>query len=142
MKGGKMGGGRSVPTGVKVIAVLYYIGAVLSALFGVLFLVGAGAIGSLLSQIPILGTLGAGLFIVVGVIMIGFGVLDFFVGRGLWKARSWARVVVIVFAVLGAVLAIVSMAQGSILWNIFNLVVELVIGGYLIFSKDVKKAFA
>ncbi|MGD9276902.1 MAG: hypothetical protein PVJ67_07055 [Candidatus Pacearchaeota archaeon] len=137
-----MSDGQSVPTGVKVIAVLYYIGAVLGIIFGLLFLVGAGAIGSIASQIPVLGALGAGLFIVGGIILIGLGVLGFFVGRGLWKARPWARIVAIIFAVLGILMAIISMIQGSIASNIFNLVIQLVIGGYLLFSNNVKQAFA
>jgi len=137
-----MSDGQSAPTGVKVIAVLYYIGAVLGIIFGLLFLVGAGAIGSIASQIPVIGALGAGLFVVGGIILIGLGVLGFFVGRGLWKARPWARIVAIIFAVLGILMAIISMIQGSIASNIFNLVIQLVIGGYLLFSSKVKEAFA
>lgn len=137
-----MSDGQSVPTGVKVIAVLYYIGAVLGIIFGLLFLVGAEAIGSIASQIPVLGALGAGLFIVGGIILIGLGVLGFFVGRGLWKARPWARIVAIIFAALGILMAIISMIQGSITINIVDLVIQLVIGGYLLFSNNVKQAFA
>lgn len=137
-----MSDGRSVPTGVKVIAILYYIGAVLGIIFGLLFLVGAGAIGSIASQIPVLGALGAGLFVVGGIILIGLGVFGFFVGRGLWKARPWARIVAIIFAILGILMAIISMIQGSIASNIFNFVIQVVIGGYLLFSNNVKQAFA
>ena len=137
-----MSDGQSVPTGVKVIAVLYYIGAVLGIIFGLLFFVGAGTIGSISSQIPILGALGAGLFVVGGIILIGLGVLGFFVGRGLWKARPWARIVATIFAALGILMAIISMIQGSIASNIVNLVIQLVIGGYLLFSNNVKQAFA
>jgi len=137
-----MSDGQSVPTGVKVIAVLYYIGAVLGIIFGLLFLVGTGMMGSIANQIPLLGALGAGLFVVGGIIMIGLGVLGFFVGRGLWKARPWARIVAIIFAALGILMAVISMIQGSIASNIFNLVIQLVIGGYLLFSNNVKQAFA
>jgi uncharacterized membrane protein (DUF2068 family) len=107
-----------------------------------LFLVGAGMMGSIANQIPLLGALGAGLFVVGGIIMIGLGVLGFFVGRGLWKARPWARIVAIIFAALGILMAVISMIQGSIASNIFNLVIQLVIGGYLLFSNNVKQAFA
>lgn len=137
-----MAGGQQVPVGVKIISVLYYIGAVLGVIFGILFLVGAGAIGSIADQIPLLGALGAALFVVGGIILIGLGVLGFFVGRGLWKARSWARIVAIILAALGILLAVVSMVQGEIVSNIFGLVINLVIGGYLLFSNSVKEAFA
>lgn len=137
-----MSDGQSVPTGVKVIAVLCYIGAVLGIIFGLLFLVGAGMIGSIANQIPLLGALGAGLFVVGGIILIGLSVLGFFVGRGLWKARPWARIVAIIFVALGILMAVISMIQGNITSNIVNLVIQLVIGGYLLFSNNVKEAFA
>ncbi|MBU1989003.1 MAG: hypothetical protein KKD94_06005, partial [Nanoarchaeota archaeon] len=34
--------GKQVPVGVKIISVLYYIGAVFGIIFGILFIVGAG----------------------------------------------------------------------------------------------------
>jgi hypothetical protein len=70
------------------------------------------------------------------------GVLAFFVARGLWKAKSWARVIAIIFSVLGVLMAIIAIVQGNISGNIFSLVVHGVIGGYLLFSKGVKQAFA
>jgi len=65
-----------IPTGAKIIAVLYYIGAGLSIIFGLFFLVGAGAISSFLGEIVNFGT---SLFIVIGIILIGLGVLNFFI---------------------------------------------------------------
>src|SRR3989344_4783571 len=131
---------KEVPTGVKIISVLYYIGAVLLFLFGLTFFAGAGFIGSIAEQIPLIGVLGAGLFIVAGIILIGLGILGFFIGRGLWKARSWARIVAIIFAILGILGAITSMVQGNIASNLVTFVLNLLIGGYLLFSKSVKQA--
>jgi len=128
-----------VPVLVKVIAVLYYIGAALALIGGVAMIFGSAALGTYMSAaIPggeALGVLGAGLFIVVGIILIAFAVLDFFVGRGLWKAKKWARIVAIIIAILGVISAITSFAWVS-------LVIHALIGGYLIFSKGVKAAFA
>ena len=135
---------KSVPTGVKVIAVLYYISAVIGIILGLLFLVGGGMIGFIASQIPlfgIFGMLGSALFVVVGIILIGLSILNFFIGRGLWKAQPWARIVAIIFAALGILMAIIFIVQGNII-NIFTLVIELVIGGYLLFNKKAKEAFA
>ena len=128
-----------VPTGVKVVSVLYYIGAAFELLFAVLLFVGAGTIAS---KIPIIGAIGSGLFIVVGVVLIGLAVLSFFVGRGLWKARKWARIVAIIFAVLGVLFAILGMVQGQVAGNIVGLVISGAVGGYLWFSSSVKAAFA
>ncbi len=127
-----------VPTGVKVISVLYYIGAVLELLFAVLLFVGAGTIAS---KIPLIGAIGSGLFIIVGVVLIGLAVLSFFVGRGLWKAQKWSRIVAIIFAVLGVLFAVLGMVQGQVASNVVSLVISGAVGGYLLFSSGVKAAF-
>ncbi len=133
---------KEIPTGVKVISVLYYIGAVLGVIFGLLFLLGAGAVGSLVGEVPLIGLFGAGLFVVGGIAMMGLGVLGFFVGRGLWKAKPWARITAMVLAGLGALSAIVSIVQGDVAGNVFSLALSLAIGGYLLLNSGVKQAFA
>ena len=133
----------SVPTLVKVISVLYYIGAALSIIMALVMFFGAGAIDSIPGMDAMGGLTGifSGLMIVLGVIMIGFAVLAFFIARGLWKGRNWARIVAIILAILGVLSAIISLVQGS--WsNIIGLIIHGAIGGYLLFSKDVKAAFA
>lgn len=127
-----------VPTGVKVISVLYYIGAVVELLLGIALFAGADAIKR---QVPLLAVLGPFL-IVGGIILLGLAVLSFFVGWGLWKGKKWARIVAIVFAVIGVLLALLGMVQGQIVSNILGLVVSAGIGAYLLFSSDVKTAFA
>lgn len=130
-----------VPTGVKVIAVLNYIGAVLLLLLGLGTIAAAGVVGGLLASIPLLGALGAGLFVVMAIILIALAVLCFFVGRGLWKGQKWARIISIIFAILGVLSAIVNLVQGNF-GSIVSLVISGLIGGYLLFSKKVKEAFA
>ncbi len=130
-----------VPTGVKVVSVLYYIGAVVSLIVGILFLVGVGMIGSVLESMPVLALLGAGLLILAAIIFIALAVLAFFVARGLWRGRNWARITAIVLAIIGVVLAIISIATGS-LSSIVSLIIHVVIGGYLAFSNRVKAAFS
>ena len=130
-----------VPAGVKIISVLYYIGAGFSLLFGLLFLIGAGFIGTLASKIPLLGLLGSGLFIVVGIIIILLGVLSIFVARGLWKGKNWARIVAVIFAVLGILSGISSIIKGGYS-SLFGLIINLLIGGYLMFNSSVKSAFS
>lgn len=132
----------SVPVLVKVISVLYYIGAVSGLISGVLFIAGAGLVSSLFSTIPFLGSLGSGLFIVVGIVFLALGVFGFFIARGLWKGKNWTRVIVIIFSALGALWAIFFIVQGSIINGVINLLVNGFIGGYLLFSKNVKEAFA
>jgi hypothetical protein len=143
MKGGvKMAAEKQIPTGVKIISILYYIGAVLGVIIGLLFIVAAGMMASFADQIPLIGSLGTGLFIVGGIILIGLGVLGFFIGKGLWKLKSWARITAIVFACLGVLSALTSMFQGDFSGNIFGLVFNGVIGWYLLLNKEAKQAFA
>ena len=120
----------------------FFVGLVIGIILGLLFLVGAGTISSFASQNFLLGAIGAGLFVVIEIILIGFSILGFFVGRGLWKARPWARIVAIILSALGILVAAISMIQGNIVGNIVSLVIQLVIGGYLLFSSNVKKAFS
>ena len=129
--------GEGVPTGVKIISVLYYIGAVFELIFAVLLFVGSGA---LKNKVPFLAFLGPFL-IVGGVILLGLAVLSFFVGKGLWKGQKWSRIVAIIFAALGALLSIVGMIQGQIASNIVGLVISAGIGAYLLFSSSVKSVF-
>lgn len=132
---------KPVPTGVKIISVLYYIGSIFGIIFGVLFLVGAKTIEG--AEIPILGFFGAELFILGGVTLIISSIIGFFIGRGLWKGQNWARVVAIIFAILGILFIVVAMAQGQTPdGNIVTLIIDVVIAGYLLFSKNVKLAFS
>jgi hypothetical protein len=132
---------KKVPAGVKVISVLYYIGAVLSILFGLFFIIfGAGFTQAFAD----LGMATAGLgayFIIIAIIIIALGILGIFIGRGLWKGQGWARILAIIFAILGFLGAIGSIIMGSFA-SIINLIIQGWIGGYLLFSKKVKAAFA
>ncbi len=130
---------KGVPTGVKIISVLYYIGSVLMLLLGLAAIFGAGAFASMLSQIGPLSLLGAGMFVVMGVISVALAVLFFFIGKGLWNGKSWARIVAIVLAALSILNGIYSIATGQGGW--VGLIIQLVIGGYLLFNSGVKEAF-
>lgn len=126
-----------VPTGVKIISVFYYIFAVLTILVGVLALFLGGLLGG------VFGAMGAGLAILVAVIVIAIGVVEIFVARGLWKGRKWARIIVIIFSILGVLEAITGLVQGNVVAvQIVWLLVNAVIGGYLWFSGSVKSAFS
>ena len=121
-----------IPTGVKVVSVLFYIGAALGVLGSIMLFVGGSFVAGLL---PGFGSLAGGLFIGMGIIMLAISVLDIFVGRGLWKGQRWAWITAIVLLVLGFVLSLISL-------NILMIIIYGIIGAYLIFSKEVKKVFA
>ncbi len=148
-----MVGEKIMPIGVKVISVLYYIGAAFSFLFGLLFIVGGAFIGAILGEkLAALGTIGSSVFIILGIAMLGFGVLDIFIGRGLWKGQNWARIAAIVLAIFGILGGLTSLVSGlsnlqitgafSIFFAFVQLAVSLLIGGYLAFAHEVKEVFA
>lgn len=130
---------KKAPVGVQIISVIYYISAALCALFGLLMIFGANYIVSVFSQIGF--TFSPVVFIVFGVIFIGVAILSFFVGRGLWKLKLWAKVLAIIFACLGILVAICYMIKGFTFMQLIILIIDAVIGAYLIFSKEVKTAF-
>jgi len=133
--------GKQIPVGVKIISVLYYIGAVVMLLLGITMIFGAGFMGSLANQIPFMAILGTGFFIIGAIIIIAFAVLSLFVARGLWKGQKWARIVAIIFAVLGVIGAIINIVSGDF-GSIIKLIINGLIGYYLWFVNSVKTAFA
>ncbi len=128
----------SAPTGIKILSVLYYIGAVILVLLGIAMLVGAGFVGSL---VPEFGAIGGGILAFVGIIVIVLAAVEFFIARGLWKGQSWARILTIIFSILGVLSGLLSLVQG--VWTaIIGLIINGLIAWYLIWNKKVKKHFA
>ena len=95
---------QSAQTIVKVFVILAWIGAAFSILGGIGMLLGGGLLSSLMmgsgEDAAMAGIFGA-LGFAAGIILIGFGVLYIFVGRGLWQHQGWARIVTLIFAVIG-----------------------------------------
>jgi uncharacterized membrane protein (DUF2068 family) len=120
-------------------------------------LIGAGIIGAL---IPSLAELGSALFIIAAVFLIAIGIVNFFIGRGLRRVKNWARIITIIFAILGVLIGIYSLisgfssgtyssmgafSSGILKYLVFGDVIVVLIygfiGGYLLFSNKVKEAF-
>jgi hypothetical protein len=119
------------PGGVIVIAVLHFIGAALCLLGGLLFIAGGGFLATLINQqgqagssglAGILGALGA----VMGIIFLGFGVVDALVGWGLLKLKSWARIIAIVLAAIGVCFQLLGLLGALSHFNAVNFVFTLI----------------
>lgn len=112
--------------GITVLSILSYIGAVATLLLGIAMLVGSAFISNLINQfVPkftAYATAGTVLFIVLGIISIGLAILDYFIAKGLWNGKNWARILLIIFAALGVLgslhpFSIVSLViDGLIIW--------------------------
>lgn len=140
------------PAGVIVIAILYFVGAAILLLAGIGFIVGGGAIAAMMSQqgqaggsglATLMGALGAG----VGIFFMIWGAVDVLVGVGLLKLKSWARMVAIVFAGIGACFQLFGLVSSLAHFNIGSFVFTLIILGiqaliiWYLLKPEVKAAF-
>lgn len=136
--------GKQVPAGIKLISILYYIVAVILIIMGLILTFAVKLTNSLPGTFyaNFLGIeLSKGLLTFVGILMIGLGIFGFFVAKNLSKAKPWARTTAIIFSVLGILWAIIFVIKGKVTGNILSLILNLLIGWYLLFSKSVKEAF-
>jgi len=129
-------GNKQIPIGVKVLAIIYYMFSVLllgSAvyyfIFGSMFL-GGGILGMLIMSL--------GYF--VAALAIGAGVLNFFIGRGLWNGKNWARIFVLVISWLAVIASFFSLFSGNFT-SLIILIIYGVIIWYMQFRKEVKDYF-
>jgi hypothetical protein len=135
------------PTGVTILAVLYFIGTAFLGICGLLFIVG----GSMLSGLAQSGGPGSAIFAaggaVVGGVFLVLALLELAIGIGFIKLQNWARVVAIVFtgiAVLFGVLGMLSLLAHVVVFalmiRLITLAIQIWIMVYL-FKPHVKQAF-
>jgi hypothetical protein len=134
-----------VPRGVKFIAILHYLGALIMFLA---FLSGLAILFGFLdsSTLAVPDVTNSILYTSLGIALV-FLVLHIFLGRGLWKGRQWARILTIILAVLGLAGSVYGIIQGldnitNIISNSVGIILSLLIAIYLLFSKKVKTAFS
>ncbi len=161
---------KQIPNGVKMISILKYVAAGIGVISGLLTLLSVGARGfsliPFLDEVSLLidKILFSGVYIyagaiIEGILILGFAALAFFVGKGLWRAQKCARTLEIILCSLGVIYWLIVLFQHILLFNvtiagsvanmhwgevvigIICIGVQGAIGGYLMFSKDVKKAF-
>ncbi|HIH25504.1 hypothetical protein J4476_00155 [Candidatus Woesearchaeota archaeon] len=119
-------------TVVKVISVLYWIEAAFMLLFGLFILImgsALGALGTAYQGMGMFGGLFGALAAFFGLFMLIIGVCALVTGFGIWKHKSWARVVATIVSVVGLFsFPIGTIINGGILY-------------FLWFNDDVKKLF-
>ncbi len=137
------------PVGVTVLAVLEFISAGFLILLGLLLIVGMSVLGAMggggegSGVMAVLGTLGA----VAGVVVMILSVIPLAVGIGLWKLKNWARIVVIVFSILGLVSNLFGVIGGvstgemvSLSSGVIGLGINILVIWYML-QAHVKQAF-
>jgi hypothetical protein len=135
------------PTGVTILAVLYFIGTAFLGLCGILFIVG----GSMLSGLAQSGGPGSAILAaggaVVGAIFLVLALLELAIGIGFIKLQNWARVVAIVFtgiAVLFGVLGMFSLLAHVMVFALMIRFIVLALQIWILvylFKPHVKQAF-
>jgi len=135
------------PTGVTIIAVLYFLGAACLGLAGLGFIVG----GSVISAMARSGGPGAAIFaaggVFIGGICLVFAILDAALGVGFIKLQNWARILAIVLTVIGVLFGLLGLMTLMVHFAIFGMAIRLIvlaiqvwILAYL-FKPHVKQAF-
>ena len=135
------------PTGVTVLAVLYFLGTAILGICGLLFILG----GSMLSGLAQSGGPGSALFAaggaVIGSFFLVFALLELAIGIGFIKLQNWARVVAIVLIGIGVLFGILGIFSLLAHFMLFFLLFRLIVLGVQIwilmylFKPHVKQAF-
>jgi uncharacterized membrane protein (DUF2068 family) len=86
------------PTGVVILAVLYWLAAFCLVMFGFALAVGLTIFSGMMAGVP---TVLAGVGMIGGIVVLGFGAASAFIGYGLFQLQEWARVTSIVIAAIG-----------------------------------------
>ncbi len=150
---------KNVPGLIKFFSIMNYIGAGTMILIGLQFVAGPASISSILGAFAVQLI---NIFLGIGIGMFILAVLYIFLGMGLWKGQRWARIVMIVFSLIGFIVGILGIAAGilfsgsqqlsqglsinyglsGIISGIIATIINGLIAAYMIFNKKVKEAFA
>ncbi len=131
---------KNIPGSVKIVSVLYFIGAGLAILFGLIFLIASPYAAEIFKDLPLAASASGALLIFFGLFMLIIGVVSVFIGRGLRQGKFWARILALIFAWLGAIEQVFLIKQSP-----FGSIVVLLLDAYIIyqlgFNKETKKFF-
>lgn len=136
--------------GVKIISVFHYINSGFWMMLGFILLTSSRGIvdyivDNAISQIPEMINIDKELLVSVvvtlGIISLGFSILNFFVARGLWKLKQWARIVSIVLASIVIIFTVYSISNKFDFLSSIRILIRGPILVYLIFCKEAVNAF-
>lgn len=133
--------GKELPVGVELVSILYYIVSVFLLFVGLLSIVLAS------SNIEIIvmnmGDFGPMIIILMGALFLGIGTLGVFVGSGLRQRKPWSRITAIVLLCLTTLMSMYNLYQkGDVETNVIFIGVSVLIGLYLVFSREVEEVFS
>ena len=127
--------GTRRPSGVTIVAVLVWLGAVFDILAGLLLLI--------VPQDPALVEAmgGTALVVTFGIVSILLGVVSAIVGFGLWTGNPVARIAVTALELIGLAFSIMLVFMGANVWNeTVSALISLAIIG-LVWTPDASRFF-
>ncbi|MCK5321393.1 hypothetical protein KAJ38_02340 [Candidatus Pacearchaeota archaeon] len=134
---------HNAPEGVKILAVLYFVGALISFVAGGFLFSFSDNVSQNAAlfvqqgvEIPSPITL-----ILFGIALLGFAVLEYSIAKDILKLKNWARNAIVVFSVFGIVTAISNLTDKFFASGVFSLLVNGFIIWYLMFKIETRKAF-
>ncbi|MFA4887874.1 MAG: hypothetical protein WC595_06710 [Candidatus Nanoarchaeia archaeon] len=136
-----------IPEGIWIISSFWFIGVfVLFVLGGIgLSLFDNFRVGGYSLLDPATQTVGYYIspmtFLSLGLLFIGIAILSYFVARGLLRANNWARGVVGILSLLGAVFAIVRIVKLNFAMGFLSLILHGLVVWYLFFKSSTNKFF-
>jgi magnesium-transporting ATPase (P-type) len=128
---------KKPPIIIKIISIIFYISVVLTLGNGLYILLSGG------DAMLVEGKYDAASqwkLILIWIIVIA--ILKFFVGRGLWLGKNWARITAIILGILmGSHNLLLIVGRGFALGNGFNLIIDYGIALFLLIDKDSTQHF-
>ena len=132
------------PEGINILAVLCFVGALIFMSLGMFVFSFADSVKGIdPSMLAAAGVVipSTGVVILVGLFLVAFSVLCYFLAKGLLAGKNWARVIVGVGAGLSIVLGIIGISNGTYIGSASSTIVNGLIFWYLFFKEDTKKFF-
>ena len=130
---------KSLPLGLRIISIIYYIATVFSLIIAILAFTAPGII----KNVPGFGANIAAnplAFVILGIIFIILSGLSFFIAQGIQRIDNKARMALLVLCAINVIGGIISIIEGSYLSSI-NLAFNLAIGLYITLNKKVRREF-
>lgn len=87
------------------------------------------------------GSINSGMFFGIGLALVALAFLSYFVGKGMLKAKKWARVVIGIVAIIILAIAVVLMVNSYYAIGISGMIIAGLQIWYLFFKKSSKKYF-
>lgn len=117
------GGPVQRPGWVMMVAIFQFIGGGFLILGGIL----VATVGSVFAQfLDELGDLIGGFIVIIGILMLAFGVLEILLGTQVLKGREWARIVSLVLAFVAGAFDLIGLMGGNF-FGIVSLAIDVLI---------------